>query len=327
MENEIITLGHGSGAGLTRELISDILKPTFDLLSLEDSVQIDENIVITTDSYVVNPLFFPGGNIGKLAVTGTVNDLAMKGARPAFLMMAFIIEEGLPLKDFRKIVSSIAKAAKESQVKIVAGDTKVVEKNRGDGIFITSSGVGYLPKGMYLGTDRIKPGNKILINGSIGDHAISVINARNNLGLEPAPKSDCASLHDLVIKITETGKVNFLRDATRGGVAAIMNEVVQETGYGIIINEKNLPVKENIEAVCELLGLDPLYLANEGKLTVFASDDHEDILRIMKKQETGKDSALIGEVTDEFTGVFLRTEIGSLRPILMIDSDPLPRIC
>jgi len=327
LENEIITLGHGSGAGLTRELISDILKPTFDLLSLEDSVQIDENIVITTDSYVVNPLFFPGGNIGKLAVTGTVNDLAMKGARPAFLMMAFIIEEGLPLKDFRKIVSSIAKAAKESQVKIVAGDTKVVEKNRGDGIFITSSGVGYLPKGMYLGTDRIKPGNKILINGSIGDHAISVINARNNLGLEPAPKSDCASLHDLVIKITETGKVNFLRDATRGGVAAIMNEVVQETGYGIIINEKNLPVKENIEAVCELLGLDPLYLANEGKLTVFASDDHEDILRIMKKQETGKDSALIGEVTDEFTGVFLRTEIGSLRPILMIDSDPLPRIC
>ncbi|MBN2460451.1 MAG: hydrogenase expression/formation protein HypE [Candidatus Cloacimonetes bacterium] len=327
MSAEIITLGHGSGTGLTRKLILEIFQPLFAMPSLEDAAQVGERTIITTDSYVVKPLFFPGSDIGELAVNGTVNDLAMKGARPAFLMISMIIEEGLPMATLKKIAGSIASAARKADVKVVAGDTKVVEKGRGDGIYITSSGIGYLPCDLELSTRLIRKGDMILINGTIGDHAIAVINARNDFGLTPAPQSDCAPLHEIVSNLLPDKDIHFLRDATRGGIAAIMNEVYAETGLGIILEEERIPVRREIEAVCEMLGLDPLYLANEGKMTVFCQNNDEHILRKMRKHPLGRAAAIIGEVTDSVKGVYLRTLMGGLRPCPMIESDPLPRIC
>ncbi len=327
MKNEIITLGHGSGAGLTHKLIEEVFDRNFKLPTLDDAVEIENHMVITTDSHVVKPIFFPGGDIGKLSVTGTVNDVSMSGAIPKYLLSAFIIEEGFKISDLRKIVESMKNTSKEAGVKIIAGDTKVVEKGKADGIYITTTGIGFLPEGIKLSTQKIKPGDKIIVNGTLGDHTVAIINARENLELDPTPQSDCASLNELVQLMLKNGKIKFLRDATRGGVATILNEVIEETGIGIIIEENTIPIKDATRAVCGLLGLDPLYMANEGKLVSFASGETSNLIAEMKKHKHGKNSSIIGEVTTEVKGVYLRTSIGGLRPLLMLESDPLPRIC
>jgi len=327
MKDKIITLGHGSGAGLTRKLIEEVFDRNFKLPTLDDAVEIENRMVVTTDAHVVKPIFFPGGDIGKLSVTGTVNDVSMSGAVPKYLLSAFIIEEGFKISDLKKIVESMKNAAEEAGVHIIAGDTKVVEKGKADGIYIATTGIGFLPVGIHLSSKNIKSGDKIIVNGTLGDHTVAIINARENLELDPTPQSDCASLNELVQLMLKNGKIKFLRDATRGGVATILNEVIEDTNLGIIIEEDTVPIKDATQAVCGLLGLDPLYMANEGKLVSFASGDTSNLLAEMKKHEHGKDSAIIGEVTSGVKGVYLRTSIGGLRPLLMLESDPLPRIC
>lgn len=327
MKDDIITLGHGSGGGLTRKLINDIFDKNFKLPTLDDAVEIENRIVVTTDAHVIKPIFFHGGDIGKLSVTGTVNDVSMKGAVPKYLLITYIIEEGFKIDDLRTITESVQKAAEEANVKIIAGDTKVVERGKADGLYITTTGIGFLPEGVDLSSKNIKNGDKIIVNGSIGDHTVAIINAREKLGLTPAPQSDCASLNELVQLMLKSGNIKFLRDATRGGVATILNEIAEDTNLGIIINEEDIPIKDTVKAVCGLLGLDALYMANEGKLVSFVSGETSNLLKEMKKHKHGKESTLIGEVTSEVQGVYLRTSIGGLRPLLMLESDPLPRIC
>lgn len=327
MKDEIIRMGHGSGAGLTQQLIMELFNKNFKLPSLDDGVEIENRIVVSTDAHVIKPLFFPGGDIGKLAVTGTVNDVAMKGAIPKYLLITYIIEEGFKISDLKKITKSVQKTAEDAKVKIIAGDTKVVEKGKADGLYLTTTGIGFLPKDINLKTEKIKNGNKIIINGSLGDHTVAIINAREKMGLTPAPKSDCASLNELVQLMLKNGEINFLRDITRGGLATILNEISSETNLGIIIEEESIPIKENVKSVTELLGLDPLYLANEGKLVSIVDIDSTNLINKMKKDKLGSDSAVIGKVTDEVKGVFIKTSIGGLRPLIMQDSDPLPRIC
>lgn len=327
MKDEIIRLGHGSGAGLTQQLIKELFVKNFKLTSLDDGVEIENRVVVSTDAHVVQPLFFPGGDIGKLAVTGTVNDVSMKGAIPKYLLITYIIEEGFKISDLKKITQSVQKAAEQANVRIIAGDTKVVEKGKADGLYLTTTGIGFLPKSVDLSTEKIKNGNKIVLNGSLGDHTIAIINAREKMELMPAPKSDCASLNELVQVMLKNGKIKFLRDITRGGLATILNEISSKTNLGIIIEEKNIPIKKNVKAVTELLGLDPLYLANEGKLVSIVDGDTKNLIKEMKNDKNGKNSAVIGKVTDEVKGVYIRTSIGGLRPLIMQDSDPLPRIC
>ena len=327
MKDEIITLGHGSGAGLTNKLIKEVFDRNFKLPALDDAVEIENRMVVTTDAHVVKPIFFPGGNIGKLSVTGTVNDVSMSGAIPKYLLSAFIIEEGFKISNLKKIVESMKNTAEEAGVHIIAGDTKVVEKGKADGIYINTTGIGFLADGVHLSSKNIQPGDKIIVNGTLGDHTIAIINAREKLELDPTPQSDCASLNGLVQLMLKNGKINFLRDATRGGVATILNEVTKEIGFGIIIEEDAVPIKDATRAVCELLGLDALYMANEGKLVSFVRGDTSNLITEMQKNEHGKESSIIGEVTTEVKGVYLRTSIGGLRPLLMLESDPLPRIC
>ena len=327
MKDEIIRLGHGSGAGLTQQLIKELFVKNFKLTSLDDGVEIENRVVVSTDAHVVQPLFFPGGDIGKLAVTGTVNDVSMQGAIPKYLLITYIIEEGFKISDLKKITQSVQKAAEKANVRIIAGDTKVVEKGKADGLYLTTTGIGFLPKGVDLSTEKIKNGNTIILNGSLGDHTIAIINAREKMELMPAPKSDCASLNELVQVMLKNGKIKFLRDITRGGLATILNEISSETNLGIIIEEKNIPIKKNVKAVTELLGLDPLYLANEGKLVSIVDGDTKNLIKEMKNDKNGKNSAVIGKVTDEVKGVYIRTSIGGLRPLIIQDSDPLPRIC
>lgn len=327
MKDDIITLGHGSGSGLTRRLINDIFDKNFKLPTLDDAVEIENRTVVTTDAHVIKPIFFPGGDIGKLSVTGTVNDVSMKGAVPKYLLITYIIEEGFRIDDLKTITESVQKAAVDANVKIIAGDTKVVERGKADGMYITTTGIGFLPKGIDLTSKNIKNGDKIIVNGSIGDHTVAIINAREKLDLTPAPQSDCASLNELVQLMLKSGNVKFLRDATRGGVATILNEVVEDTGLGIIINEEDIPINDAVKAICGLLGLDALYMANEGKLVSFVAGKTSNLINEMKKHKYGKESKIIGEVTTEVKGVYLRTSIGGLRPLLMLESDPLPRIC
>jgi len=327
MKDDIITLGHGSGGGLTRRLINDIFDKNFKLPTLDDAVEIENRMVVTTDAHVIKPIFFPGGDIGKLSVTGTVNDVSMKGAIPKYLLITYIIEEGFKIDDLKTITESVQKAAEEANVKIIAGDTKVVERGKADGLYITTTGIGFLPENVNLKSSNIKKGDKIIVNGSIGDHTIAIINAREKLDLTPPPQSDCASLNELVQVMLKSGNIKFLRDATRGGVATILNEVAEDTNLGIIINEEDIPINDAVKAICGLLGLDALYMANEGKLVSFVSGETTNLLNEMKKHKHGKETKIIGEVTTEVKGVYLRTSIGGLRPLMMLESDPLPRIC
>ncbi|MDZ4122418.1 MAG: hydrogenase expression/formation protein HypE [Candidatus Cloacimonadaceae bacterium] len=327
MKDKNITLGHGSGAALTRQLIKEVFVTKFELLSLDDAVCIDRILTVTTDAYVVNPVFFPGGDIGKLCITGTVNDLCMNGSEPAYILASFILEEGFCIDQLKRIVDSMQQMAVETGVKIIAGDTKVVEKGKCDGVYISTTGIGYLPEGIDMGIRKICVGDKIIVNGSLGDHSIAIINARQKLGLTPPPESDCAPLQEIIAILQRNSNLKFARDATRGGVATILNEIYDDTGLGIIIDESSLPIKNSTNVLCEMLGLDPLYLANEGKLVAFVSEANDSLLDQIKAHKYGQGAAIIGEVTATVKGVYLHTALGKLRPLPMLASDPLPRIC
>lgn len=327
-----ILLAHGSGGKLTHDLIKDLFARYFEneyLSPLSDSalINLDNNKVsFTTDSYVVKPLKFPGGDIGKLAICGTVNDLAVSGAKPLYISCGFIIEEGMTFELLEEIVASMANTADEAGVKIVTGDTKVVEAGAADGLFINTAGLGEKIEGLKLGYNQIKPGDKIIINGNVGDHGIAVMAARNELGISAELKSDCAALNSLVTGIQN---IKFMRDPTRGGLATTLCEIAESTGYEIEIDESQIPVSKEVKAVSEILGIDPLFSANEGKVILVVSAETADTtLDKLKSHPLGKNAAIIGEVKEAKTGrVNLKTEIGTQRQLTMLTGNQLPRIC
>lgn len=330
-----ILLGHGSGGTMMHKLIREHFAPRFEMKSLNDSAVLEgishgKKIALTTDSYVVSPIFFPGGNIGELAVYGTVNDLSMVGAKPLYITVGFILEEGFPLDDLKKVISSMSDAAEKADVKIVAGDTKVVNKGKGDGIFINTSGIGIIKDRIDISPSRVKIGDKVILSGPIGNHGISIMGERNGLTFEPPVLSDTAPLNSLVrdmLKITK--KVHAMRDPTRGGLATTLKEFATDSGYCIVIEEKLIPVPSGVKGACELLGLDPLYVANEGILVaIVAPDVTEKLVSAMRKHPLGKDTRVIGEVRKAPEGmVLLKTSIGGTRIVEMLSGDQLPRIC
>jgi hydrogenase expression/formation protein HypE len=330
-----ILLAHGSGGKLAHELVEKSFLQAFAnplLAKLDDSAIFDFSgrLAFTTDSYVVNPIFFPGGDIGKLAVYGTVNDLAMAGAVPLYLSLSFIIEEGLAQEDLIRIVNSVQKAAEEAKVQIVTGDTKVVHRGSADKLFINTAGLGVVPQGVDISGENAKPGDKVILSGAIGDHGIAVLSQREGLSFSTELESDCAPLNKLVAEMLRASpQIHCLRDPTRGGLATILNELAKQSKVGIKIEEERIPVREEVSAACEMLGFDPLYVANEGKLVaIVAPEDAEAILAAMRHNAYGKDAALIGEVRQEHPGrVVMKTKIGSSRIIDMLVGDLLPRIC
>ncbi|MFH1664521.1 MAG: hydrogenase expression/formation protein HypE [Candidatus Omnitrophota bacterium] len=334
--NKTITIGHGSGGRLTHGLIGGVFFKYLgnDILErCEDAALVNMgggDIAFTTDSFVVKPAFFPGGDIGKLAVCGTVNDLAVTGARPMFITCGFIIEEGFLLEDLEIIVKSMGEWAGKAGVKVAAGDTKVVEKGEADGIFINTSGIGSFNGDVRLSVDRIKPGDKVIISGTVGDHGIAVLSRRKGLEFGGDVRSDCAPLNKMLSGLIESvGGVRFMRDPTRGGLATTLNEITGPGKFGITIEEKDIPVREEVRGACELLGLDPLYMANEGKAVIIADPScAEDALSALKENEYGKGAAVIGEITPFDAGmVCLRTRYGVRRIIDMLTAEHLPRIC
>ncbi|KPK73886.1 hydrogenase expression/formation protein HypE [candidate division WOR_3 bacterium SM23_60] len=333
MKQDKIRLGHGSGGLLMSQLIKEVLLKHFDnkiLQRLEDAAELPttkNKVAFTTDSYVVDPIFFPGGDIGKLAICGTINDLAMKGAIPKYLSLSLIIEEGFTFFDLDRILKSAARAARSAGVSVVCGDTKVVEKGKADKIFITTSGVGIIKQ--HLSKDRIRAGDRIMLSGTIGDHGIAIMNERLKLGLEFNVKSDVAPLNAIVEKVLHSGKgIHFMRDPTRGGVASVLNEAVDATELGIIIDERTLPIKQQVKGASEILGLDPLYIANEGKFVAIIDKKHAAaLLKKTKSHPLGRNAALVGEVVREPKGVWLKTQIGGIHPLLQLEAEGLPRIC
>jgi hydrogenase expression/formation protein HypE len=334
--NDFVSLNHGSGGKLTHELIEKVFVKKFAMSEpLTDSYIIKESgftLAFTTDSYVVDPLFFPGGNIGKLAVCGTVNDLAVSGADPRYISASFIIEEGFPVRDLIMIAESMSEEALKAGVKVVTGDTKVVGKGKCDKLFITTSGTGLLkPELEHISSGmRIKPGDKLIINGPLGNHAIAVLGARENLGFRTDVLSDCACLNHLTKRLLENCKeVLFMRDVTRGGLATVLNELSGMIKWGILINEKSVPVDDPVKGLCEMLGFDPLYLANEGKvLIVVSAGEEEKALEVLRSDPLGKYSETIGEIIPDKDGtVVLNTSIGGKRILDMPSGYQLPRIC
>ena len=338
-----IVLGHGSGGKMMADLIQHLFAPAFNneyLNQLNDSTILDisetfkaypsRKLAFTTDSFVINPLFFPGGNIGDLSIYGTVNDLAMSGAKPIFLSAGFILEEGLPMESLGLIVSSMAAACKTTGVSIAAGDTKVVNKGHGDGIFINTSGIGIIPDGIDISISNAVPGDVILINGSVGDHGMAIMSVRSGLEFETTIESDTAPLNGLIEKILEvTHEVHCLRDATRGGLAAVLNEMADASKVGVEFEEVSVPIKPEVNAACEMLGLDPFYIANEGKMLVVVPEVFaNDVLLAMRKDPLGKDAAIIGKVVEKHKGlVTVRTRIGANRIVDLPTGELLPRIC
>ena len=333
-----ILLGHGSGGKLSSELIHKIFVKKFknDWLDRQTDaalLNIEAGLLsFTTDSFVVDPIFFPGGDIGKIAIAGTVNDLAVSGAIPLFLSCSVIIEEGLLISDLERIVDSMAEEASKAGVKIVTGDTKVVDKGKCDKIFINTSGIGKLQKELEsISTgENISISDKIIINGSIADHGMAVLSARNEMNLSAEINSDCASLNHLIKSVLEEGcQIKFMRDATRGGLATVISELADRVKMGINLYENKIPVHENVRGICEILGFDPLYVANEGKVVMVVSDkDAEKTIDILKHNPLGKDSAIIGEITTDYKGkAWLTTEIGGKRIIDTLAGEQLPRIC
>ena len=331
-----VLLAHGEGARLTRRLIRDVLLEAFDnefLRPLSDGAilpPIEGRPVMTTDGYVVSPLFFPGGDIGKLAVHGTLNDLAVCGAEPLYLSLGLIVEEGLPLDVLRRVALSIRDAARLCAVPVVTGDTKVVPRGTADGLFVNTTGIGRMRPGLDLGPHRVRPGDRVLVSGTIGDHGIAILSAREGLDLGPTLQSDTAPLHDLVRSLCESAiDVHFLRDPTRGGVSAVLHEVGDATDLSVVLDESSVPLSEPVRGACELLGLDPLYVANEGKLLlIVAPQDGERALACLRQQALGANAAIIGEISSMTPAdVFVR---GSLGPLHVLDEptgDPMPRIC
>lgn len=336
MGNKTILLDHGSGGKISHAMISELILPAFDnplLNRLDDGAVFDVNgtrMAFSTDSYVVDPIFFPGGNIGDLAINGTVNDVAMCGAVPQYVSVGLILEEGFPAADLSTIISTMAAAAKKAGVQVVTGDTKVVPRGKADKIFINTSGVGIIPPGVTVSGNRARPGDRVIISGSIADHGITVLSAREGLGFDSAVKSDSAPLNHMVKAIVEAAQgVRVLRDPTRGGVGTTLNEIASQSGVGIRIKESDIPVKDAVLGMCELLGFDPLYIANEGKLLAIAApEDTDAVLAAMRQDSFGREAVVIGEVTQEDPGrVFLETLIGGSRVVDMLAGEQLPRIC
>ena len=331
-----ILIGHGGGGKLSAELIEHLFYPAFANHLLEargDSAVLalaGERLAFTTDSFVVRPLFFPGGSIGDLAVNGTVNDLAMMGARPLYLSAGFILEEGLSIATLGGIVERMGAAARAASVQIVAGDTKVVERGHGDGVYINTSGIGVIPPGVQITPERARPGDVVLVSGTLGDHGMAILSVREGLEFETVIQSDCAPLHGLVGALLAAAPgVRVLRDATRGGAAAALNEIARAANVGVVIDERKLPVNPATAAACELLGMDPLHVANEGKLVAFVPPEQaEAALAAMQAHPLGAQSAIIGEAVEAHPGVLVgRTGIGGSRVIDTQVGEQLPRIC
>jgi hydrogenase expression/formation protein HypE len=333
--HKTVVLGHGSGGRLTSQLIHDLFLPAFDnptLRKLDDQAVLEMDgarIAFTTDSFVVTPLFFPGGDIGKLAVYGTVNDLAMSGAKPLYLSAAFIMEEGFSIEELSRVTQSMAEAARTAGVAIVTGDTKVVNRGSADKLFITTSGVGLVPAGLSISASNAKPGDVIILSGSIGDHGMAVFSTREGLEFESAIVSDTAPLHALVNAMTQAGEVHVLRDPTRGGLATSLCEIASASNAGIEVYANSIPVREDVKGACEILGLDPLFVANEGKLVAMVAESSADaVLAAMRRVPEGRDSVVIGHVVAEHPAMaLLKTEIGGSRILDLPFSEQLPRIC
>lgn len=332
-----IVLGHGSGGKMTSDLIRDIFYPPLAnpaLLAGNDAgiVELADGILlaVSTDAHVVSPLFFPGGDIGKLAVCGTVNDVAMVGAKPLYLSASFILEEGLELSILESVVQSMKSSAEEAGVEIISGDTKVVAYGEADGLYISTTGVGLLDPKLKIGGAEAKPGDTVIISGTIGDHGIAVLEARGELGFQSNLESDIAPLNHLVTAMLSASKnIHVLRDPTRGGVATALNEISRQSGVGIILEEDSLPIQPSVAAACELLGFDPLYIANEGKLlAIISQEDVENVLAVMRKTRYGENAVVIGVVEDSPHGrLLLKTGLGSTRIVDVLAGEMLPRIC
>ena len=333
---DTVLLGHGSGGKLSAELIRDVFLPAFGnpaLSRLDDQAILPLHggrLAFTTDSFVVKPLFFPGGDIGSLAVHGTINDLAMGGATPLYLSAAFIVEEGFAIRDLKRIANSMHDAASAAGVEIVTGDTKVVERGKGDGLFITTTGIGTVREGIDLSSNRARPGDKVLLSGSIGDHGIAILAHREGLEFESTIASDSAALHTLVSDMLEASdQIRCMRDPTRGGLSSTCNEIAAQSCVGIGLQEQSIPIKEQVRGACELLGLDPMYVANEGKLVaIVGSQDAERVLETMRRHPLGRDAHIIGTVSGKDAGlVTMETLLGTKRIVDMLSGDQLPRIC
>ena len=330
-----ILLAHGSGGKMSHDLIEktfvrSLANPLLAPLDDSATLKFRGRLAFTTDSYVVTPIFFPGGDIGRLAVCGTVNDLSTSGARPLYLSLAFIIEEGLALKDLEKVVESVRATAEEAGVQIVTGDTKVVEHGSADRLFINTAGIGRIPEGINISGSNAKPGDKVLLSGTIGDHGIAVLSKRQGLSFGTKLESDCAPLGKMVAGMVKASRsIHSLRDPTRGGLATTLNELAKQSKVGIRIEETKIPVRDEVAGACEMLGLDPLYIANEGKMiAIVTKEDADNVLVAMKKDKYGKNAALIGEVIAEHPGrVVMKTVLGSSRIVDMLVGEPLPRIC
>jgi hydrogenase expression/formation protein HypE len=331
-----IEMAHGSGGRATAELVGALFHRYFDnewLAQANDQAAFPVEtgrMVMSTDAHVISPLFFPGGDIGSLSVHGTINDVAMAGAKPLYLSAAFILEEGFPLADLERIVASMAEASRKAGVPIVTGDTKVVEKGKGDGVFIATTGIGLVPGGVHISGDRAKPGDAILVSGTLGDHGIAVLSKRENLSFETEILSDSAALHGLVADmVAAVPGIHCLRDPTRGGLASTLNELARQSRVGMRIVENAIPFKPDVIAACELLGLDPLYIANEGKLiAICEGKDAGRLLGVMRAHPLGRDAAIIGEaIADPHGFVQMETKFGGSRMVDWLAGDPLPRIC
>ena len=336
MAEDKILLAHGSGGRLTHDLVKQVFLPRFSnpfLVPLDDSAKITSSnglIAFTTDSYVITPLFFPGGDIGKLAVYGTVNDLLMVGAIPSYLSLSLIAEEGLSIELLKKIVNSIREAADYAGVAIVTGDTKVVEHGKGDQLFINTSGIGWIRPEVNLSGTNARPGDKILLSGYLGEHEMAILTQREGFQFKGELRSDCAPLNDLVGKMLDScPAIRCMRDPTRGGLATTLNEIATMSHVGMVIEEERIPVRESVRGICELLGLDPLYLANEGKLiAICPPDEAEQLLKVMKDHPMGRHGEIIGRVTEEYSRrVILHTLIGGHRILDMLTGGQYPRIC
>lgn len=331
-----VEMSHGGGGRATAQLIADLFHRALDneyLRQRNDQAVMQEvsgRLVLATDAHVVSPLFFPGGDIGCLAVHGTLNDVAMCGARPLYLTASFILEEGFPLADLRRIVESMGAAARQARVPVVAGDTKVVEQRKGDGVFIATTGVGVVPAHLHISGDRAQPGDKILISGTMGDHGVAILSLRENLSFAADIRSDTAPLHEFVAQlVAAVPDIHCLRDPTRGGLATTLNELAQQSGVGMWIREAEIPLRAEVRAVCELLGLDPLYMANEGKLVAICPPQVAPrLLAAMREHPLGQHAAMIGEVReDPYHFVEMETAFGGARMVDWLTGEPLPRIC
>ena len=327
---------HGSGGRAMAQLIQDLFVRHLDndlLRQANDQAMFEVpagRMVMSTDGHVISPLFFPGGDIGSLAIHGTINDVAMSGARPLYLAAGFILEEGFPLADLERVVASMSLAAAKAGVPVITGDTKVVEKGKGDGIFITTTGIGLVPEGVNISGDRARPGDAILVSGTMGDHGVAIMSSRANLEFETSIESDSAALHGLVADmVAAVPGIHCLRDPTRGGLATTLNELAQQSAVGMNLREEDIPVNPQVSAACELLGLDPLYVANEGKLVCICKQRHAaQLLQVMRAHALGKKAAIIGEVVEERHGfVRMETSFGGSRVVDWLAGEQLPRIC